>query len=203
MALLSFLFLTLCFITTTSTYFDCRTKRCTGESMICQNNEDCTVDCAFDSGDSDNNNDEACNDAAVQCPTDAQCEVICHGSESCERMTLHAEDSTNLTVSCGSFRESCEEIDIYCPTAAGCAIDVDNSGRIGHKRMEIFAVNGLSTVTFAATNTLKSDVVIRCGSQYDKTCTLPLTAPFDRCASGDTTCEKPSIPPLILLNIPA
>eukprot|EP01083_Nonionella_stella_P106415 307117_1 len=101
-ALLILLF-TLEIITTTCTFFDCRTKRCRYEALMCDDNEACFVDCGYDIGDVT----EACQDALIHCPTNATCAVTCDAKESCDNTFIVATHSTQLNLTCSGYPESC------------------------------------------------------------------------------------------------
>ena len=90
-------------------YFDCSHESCNQYIMKCGNNDHCYVDCSYPM--------EACQDAIIHCPTtpEYECIVECNGIESCDRVKIYGQHSKVLTVACGDYDESCQDIDVYCP----------------------------------------------------------------------------------------
>eukprot|EP01083_Nonionella_stella_P157909 513240_1 len=177
-----------CQINTEVLYFDCRTKQCLYEVMLCENDRDCVVDCAYDNGDTTKGNDEACQNAFVSCGSNAKCEVLCDGNESCDRLRIDGTRATELIVRCNDHIESCGYIFIMCPVDGHCTIIADNVNKNVLYGAEISTVNGLNDVTLNTSTSLASDVDVRCGSQYEYICQVQRSSPHNTCQSGDTEC---------------
>ena len=116
-------------------YIDCKSSNCNGDTLNCIDNEDCLIHCG-PTFTSESANDEACQDAVFNCPSNAKCTVICNDQEGCDRADFNAQDSTFLNVTCFDNFENCKDTKIYCPdttnpTEATCFIFGDNSNYNG------------------------------------------------------------------------
>ena len=116
-------------------YIDCKSSNCNGDTLNCIDNEDCFIDCG-PTFTSESANDEACQDAVFNCPSNGKCTVVCNDREGCDRATFNAQDSASLNVTCFDHLESCRDTNIYCPetinpTEPTCFIFGDNSNYDG------------------------------------------------------------------------
>eukprot|EP01083_Nonionella_stella_P203923 743754_1 len=178
--------------TKTTQFIDCTNLECKLSYIICVDNENCDIDCSLVDG--------ACQSSIIYCPENGNCNIQCDSQEACDKMTIYAQKSSSLTLSCQSHLESCYFMDIYCPQNKGdktCTI----SGFDDFFEMAIYAVNGFNDVHFDVFTSLPS-TSIHCSSDittstFDTSCVVSPTFPHTECINNVTECY-----PEILTAIP-
>eukprot|EP01083_Nonionella_stella_P004069 11734_1 len=152
-------------ITGTAELIDCRTKRCLYETVMCDDDRPCIVDCAYDDGDYFGSQ-EACESSLIHCPVNGTCEVRCDGPEACQDARIDATHSAQLNITCNGHFESCYGVKIFCPHAGNCIITAKNT--VEHPdafvSVDIFAANALDNMNLSMSLPQQSNVTIYCGS---------------------------------------
>eukprot|EP01083_Nonionella_stella_P310224 1101461_1 len=151
--------------TVTPALIDCRSKLCLYEAVICEDDEPCIVDCAYDDG-GNIYYQTACKGSLIHCPINASCEVRCGGHTSCTYTRIVATHSTQLNITCNDTIDSCYGANIFCPHTGHCIIATKNTAMHpwAFVDVNIFAVNALDNMTLSMSLPQQSNVTIYCGS---------------------------------------
>eukprot|EP01084_Bolivina_argentea_P046560 85750_1 len=170
---------------------------CEGKQIICNNNEDCYLQC-------DGTN--SCYYSTVKCPINGKCKIYCGiNKNTCDNIIINATYSKSLYVYCAD--NECDDAILYCPHNTYNKYDHQCilSGTKTIDRITFYTQQGFNDINIQ--NIRLTESIIFCGSNNNQQYTCNINTQQNGCDTlDDKTCETYRLPtyyPTILpTNIP-
>eukprot|EP01084_Bolivina_argentea_P011468 21442_1 len=146
--------------------------------------------------------DKQLEEANITCPhsATATCYIHCDSTgafQNCRELSINAENSNTLWLSCEHTDEACVGVDVWCPrnnnNANACTFDgqTDTGAMTG---MKVYSVNGFRSMTVNNGVSSASIGWMYCLNDYSASCEFDPNAPTSQMAclsSGSTICDDP------------
>ena len=97
-------------------YCDNASASCDGERLTCKSGEDCSILCG-----STDSSERGCLNTIFTCASNYICSLDCSTDHTCDNITLHAANASELTVTSLAY-ESLNYSTIYCPVGGDVTI---------------------------------------------------------------------------------